>query len=72
MVLDIASRTSMRIVDGGSGDEDGAAERWHQWQAQNRVSGRKSATQARIAFTVLFAGLGGWVGLQLFNPSFWP
>jgi hypothetical protein len=49
-------------------DEDTSAERWRQWQLRNAVSSRKSAQQARIAFTVLLAGLGAWLGLLLLSP----
>lgn len=52
--------------------DDASAERWHQWQLRNAVINRKEARRARIAFTVLFVGLGAWLGLQLLAPSLWP
>jgi hypothetical protein len=72
MVSDMAPRPSMSVVQPVSPEEVAADERWHQWQMRNAVSSRKSAKQARVAFTVVFAGLGAWLGLQLLNPSFWP
>ena len=73
MVSDTASRPQVSVVQAVSLEQENAsAERWRQWQVRNVVSGRKSAKQARIAFTVLFAGLGVWLGLQLLAPSFWP
>jgi hypothetical protein len=72
MVSDTASRPPLSAVQALSLEEDASAERWRQWQVRNAVSSRKSAKQARIAFTVLFAGLGAWLGLQLLSPSLWP
>jgi hypothetical protein len=73
MVSDTASRPPLSAVQALSPEEeDASAERWRQWQVQNAVSSRKGAKQAGIAFTVLFAGLGAWLGLQLLNPSLWP
>lgn len=72
MVPDSASRPSMSVVPSVSPEEVAAAERWHQWQVRNAVASRISARRARIAFTVLFAGLGAWLGLVLLNPSLWP
>ena len=72
MVPDTASRASMSAVQTVSPDEDASAERWHQWQLRNAVTSRKDAKRAQIAFTVLFAGLGAWFGLQLLAPSLWP
>ena len=72
MVPDIASRPSMSAVPTVSPEEDAAAERWRQWQLRHAVASRKDAKRARIAFTVLFAGLGAWLGLQLLAPSLWP
>ena len=71
MASDIASRPSMSVVQSVSPEEVAAAERWHQWQARNAVASRTGARLARIAFAVIFAGLGAWLGLQLLNPSFW-
>jgi hypothetical protein len=68
MVSDIASRPPLNAVQAASVDEDASAERWRQWQLRNVVSSRKSAHQARIAFAVLFAGLGVWLGLLLLSP----
>lgn len=61
----------MSAVQTVSPEEDASAERWRQWQLRNAVSSRKGARHARIAFTVLFAGLGAWFGLQLLAPSLW-
>lgn len=72
MVPDTASRPSMSAVQTVSPEEAAAAERWRQWQVRNAVTSRKDARRARIAFTVLFAGLGAWLGLQLLAPSLWP
>ena len=72
MASDTAPRPPLSAVQALSLEEGASAERWRQWQVRNTVSSRKSAKQARIAFTVLFAGLGGWLGLQLLNPPFWP
>ena len=70
MVSATASRPALSAVQTVSPEqEDASAERWRQWQARNDVSSRKSARQARIAFTVLFAGVGAWLGLQLLLPS---
>jgi hypothetical protein len=54
-----------------SGDEEASAERWRQWQLRNAVTSRKDARRARIAFTVIFAALGAWLGLQMLAPSLW-
>lgn len=62
----------MTVVQPGSPEEVAAAERWRQWQVRNAVASRADARRARIAFTVIFAGMGAWFGLQLLNPSFWP
>ena len=67
MVSTTASRPPLSAVSAVSLDEDAAAERWRQWQLRNAVSSRKSAQQARIAFTVLFAGLAAWLGLLLLS-----
>ena len=73
MVPNTASRSSLSEVHTVSPEEeDASAERWRQWQVRNAVSSRKSAKQARIAFTVVFAGLGVWLGLQLLAPSLPP
>lgn len=47
--------------------EDASAERWRQWQLRNAESSRKSATRARIVFTILFTALGVWLGVQLLS-----
>jgi hypothetical protein len=44
------------------------AERWQQWQQAYAASNRKSATRARILFTVILTVLTGWLGLQLLQP----
>ena len=71
MVSDFASRPPLSVVQAAS-PEEASDERWRQWQVRNAASSRKSGKQARIAFTVLFAGLGAWLGLQLLSPSLWP
>ena len=72
MVPDMASRPSMSVVQSVSPEDVAADERWHQWQMRNAVASRTGARRARIAFTIVFAGLGAWLGLQLLNPSLWP
>jgi hypothetical protein len=62
----------MSAVQTVSPGEDASAERWRQWQLRNAVTSHRDAKRARIAFTVLFAGLGAWLGLQLLAPSLWP
>jgi hypothetical protein len=62
----------MSVVEAVSPEEVASTERWHQWQLRNAVISRKDAKRARIAFTVLFAGVGAWIGLQLLAPSLWP
>jgi hypothetical protein len=61
----------MSVLAAVASEED-AAERWRQWQLRNAVASRTAARRARIAFSVIFAGLGAWIGLQLLNPSLWP
>jgi hypothetical protein len=70
LVSDSASRPPLSAVHAVSLEEV-SAERWRQWQLRNAESSRKSAEQARIAFTVLFAALGVWLGLQLVAPPVW-
>jgi hypothetical protein len=53
-------------------EEVAAADRWHQWQVRNAVASQIGATRARIAFAVIFVGVGAWFGLQLFTPALWP
>jgi hypothetical protein len=73
MVSDTASRPPPSAIQAVAPEEaDASAERWRQWQVRHAVSSRKSAKRARIAFTVLFAGLGVWLGLQLLAPSLLP
>jgi hypothetical protein len=72
MVPDMVSRPSMSVVQSASPEEVAAAERWHQWQLRYAAVSRTGARRARIAFAVIFAGPGAWLGLQLLNPSFWP
>lgn len=69
MVSDTASRPSLSGVLTVSPEERTSAERWRQWQQGNAVTSVSDARRARIAFTVLFAGLGAWLGLQLLAPS---
>jgi hypothetical protein len=71
MVSDTASRPSISLVQTVSPQEDAFAARWHQWQVQNAVTSRIEAKRAHIAFTILFVGLGAWLGLQLLGPSLW-
>jgi len=47
--------------------QDSSAERWRQWQLRNAESSRQSATRARIVFTVIFAALSGWLGVELLS-----
>jgi hypothetical protein len=61
----------MSAVQTVSQEEDASTERWRQWQVRNALTSRKDAKLARIAFTVLFTGLGAWLGLQLLAPSLW-
>ncbi len=61
----------MSAVHAVTSEEDASAERWRQWQSRNAVANRTAAKQVRVAFTLLFAGLGAWLGLVLLNPSFW-
>jgi hypothetical protein len=72
MVSDPASRPALNAVRTVSPDEGASAERWRQWQLRNAVSSRTSEKQARIAFTVLLAALGGWLGFLLLSPSLRP
>ena len=62
----------MSSVKAVSTEEDAAADRWSQWQRRNAVTRGRGARHARLAFTVLFAGVGAWLGLQLLAPSLWP
>jgi hypothetical protein len=60
----------MSVVQAVSPESVASADRWRQWQLRNAVTSRKDATRARIAFTVIFAVLGAWVGrLLLLAPS---
>jgi len=61
----------MSAVQTVSPEEDASAERWRQWQLRNAVTSRKDARRAHIGFTVIFAALGAWLGLQLLVPSLW-
>lgn len=69
---DTAPRPSMSAVHAVTSEEEAAAERWRPWQSRNAVASRTAAKQARIAFTLLFAGLGAWLALLLLNQSLWP
>ena len=51
--------------------EEDAAERWRQWRLRNVAASRTDAKRARIAFILIFAGLGVWLGQGLYR-SFWP
>jgi hypothetical protein len=59
----------MSAVQTVAREADASAERWRKWELRNAVASRKDAIRARIAFIVLFAGLGAWLGLQLLAPS---
>ena len=72
MAPDTAPRPSMNAVQAVSPEEDVFAERWRQWHLRNAVTSRIDARRAVIAFTVIFATLGAWLGLQLLAPSLWP
>ena len=72
MVSETASRLPLSAAHAVSLEGGASAERWSQWQLRNGVSSRKSDRQARVAFTLLFAGLGAWLGLLLLNSSLWP
>jgi hypothetical protein len=71
VVTDYASRPPLSAVPILSPD-DASEERWRQWQLRNAVTSRNAARRARIAFTVIFAALGVWLGLQLLAPWLWP
>ena len=71
MVPETASRPSMSVAQTAPFEEVASAERWRQWQQRNAVTSRIDARRARIAFTVIFAALGTWFGLQLL-PPLWP
>lgn len=71
MATSTAPRAPLSAVQASSPDE-GASERWRQWQLRNAVTSRKDAKRARIAFAALFVALGVWFGLQLLAPSPWP
>ena len=69
MVPITASRPSMSVVQTTSPEEDKAsAERWRKWQLRYAVTSRRDAKRARIAFMLLLAGLGAWLGVQLLAP----
>lgn len=51
--------------------EDAYPERWRQWQLRSAASSRKSATRARIVFTVILTALAAWLGLQLLSSPLW-
>jgi hypothetical protein len=51
-----------------SSENIASAARWGQWQERNAVTSRKDAMRARIAFTVIFAVLGAWIGRLLLAP----
>jgi hypothetical protein len=72
MVPDTASRSPVSAVRAASPQEDASAERWRQWELRNAVTSRKDALRARLAFTLIFAGVGAWLGLQLLPSSVWP
>jgi hypothetical protein len=72
MVSDTASRPALSAVQAISLQEDAFAERWRQWQQRNAVTSRTDARRARIAFTILFTGLGACLALVLLNPLLWP
>jgi hypothetical protein len=49
---------------------DTAAERWRHWQLRNANSSRRTATRARVVFTIILTALGAWLGLQLLSSRF--
>jgi len=61
----------MNAIQTVSPEDDASAERWRQWQVRNTVASRADAKRARIAFTVIFAAVGAWLGFQLLAPSLW-
>jgi hypothetical protein len=44
---------------------DASAAQWQEWRLRYAESSRKSATQARIVFTVLFVAVAVWLALEL-------
>ena len=62
----------MSAVHAVRSEEEASAERWRQWQSQGAVASRSAARRALIVFVLLFAGLGAWLALMLFDPSLWP
>jgi hypothetical protein len=59
----------MSVVQAISAEDEASNDRWHQWQLRYATSSRRDANRMRIAFTLLLAGLGAWLGLQLLAPS---
>jgi hypothetical protein len=57
------------IVQAVSPENVASAERWRQWQLGNAVTSRKDARRAGIAFAVIFAALGIWLGRLLLAPT---
>jgi hypothetical protein len=51
--------------------EDASAERWRQWQLRNAAGSRKSATRARMVFTVIFTALAAWLVVELLSSPLW-
>ena len=72
MVPDTTSRSSLSAVDTVAPEADASAGRWREWQQRNAAGSRTAARRARITFTLIFAGLGAWVGVQLINSPLWP
>ena len=72
MVRDTASRPPLNAVQAVSPDEDASAERWRQWQLRNVEANRRDSKRMRIVFTVLFAAIGMWLGIQMLAPSLLP
>jgi hypothetical protein len=71
MVPDTASRPPVSAVPSMSPQDDAYAERWRQWQHHNAVTSRREARRAHVAFTILFAGVCVWLGLQLLGLPLW-
>ena len=55
----------MSLTTIAPGNDLSADERWQQWQLRYAASSRRSATQARVVFTIIFTALAAWLGLEL-------
>jgi hypothetical protein len=61
----------LSAVPAVSPQEDALAQRWLHWQLRNAATSQTDARRVRIAFTIIFAALGAWLGVQLLAPSVW-